>query len=169
VAQKKKTEWTPFQRADAPPFTKEELLAQGYPLEQVEHVLKELASAEYYLNNIYQVAVNPTRKISEDAPQFVHLSIKRIDKHPVRDWRHLQRIKNEIIGPEHEGIEIFPAESRLADMANQYHLWVLMDPEERIPTGFFDGRMVGNVAMEGGKQRPHEEGTHLTREGSKDL
>jgi len=144
-------------------------MVQGFSRGQAAHALRDLQRAQYFVNNLYQVAVHPTAKVDHpDAPEFVHLSIKRLDKHPIRDWRHLQRIKNEIVGPEHEGIEIFPAESRLADMANQYHLWVLVDPEERIPTGFFDGRMVSDVAPEGGKQRPHEEGTHLTT-GSKDI
>jgi hypothetical protein len=55
----------------------------------------------------------------------VHLSIKRFDRGPVRDWRHLQQIKNEVVGPEAEAFEIFPAESRLVDTANQYHLWAI--------------------------------------------
>jgi hypothetical protein len=52
-----------------------------------------------------------------------HLSICRTDKQAVHDWRAFQRIKNELAGPEWEAVEIYPAESRLVDMANQYHLW----------------------------------------------
>jgi len=29
-----------------------------------------------------------------------------------------------IVGEEHEAFEVYPAESRLVDTANQYHLWV---------------------------------------------
>jgi len=53
---------------------------------------------------------------------MLHLSIKRLDKHPVRDWRHFQRIKNELIGEENEAVELYPAQSRLVDTTNQYHL-----------------------------------------------
>lgn len=53
-----------------------------------------------------------------------YLSIKRQDRHAIRDWRHLQSIKNEVVGAEREAVELFPAESRLMDEANQYHLWV---------------------------------------------
>lgn len=53
-----------------------------------------------------------------------HLSIKRNDREPIREWRDLQRIKNELCGPEAEAVELFPAESRLTDEANQFHLWV---------------------------------------------
>lgn len=53
------------------------------------------------------------------------LSIKRRDKDVIRDWRHLQKIKNDICGPEREAVELFPSESRLVDTSNQFHLWVL--------------------------------------------
>ena len=54
------------------------------------------------------------------------LSIKRVDKEPIRDWPTLQRIKNTILpdGDKRYAIEIFPPESRLVDTANQYWLWV---------------------------------------------
>lgn len=86
------------------------------------------------------------------------LSIRHNDRKAIRDWRHFQRIKNELCGPEREGIELYPAESRLVDEANQYHLWVL--PEGmRVPVGFGE-RMVGvdeeGIAA-GAKQRPFEE------------
>lgn len=77
----------------------------------------------------------------------MHLSIKRRDRAAVRDWRHLQAIKNEVAGPEREGLEIFPAESRLVDGANEYHLWVL--PEgERIPFGYAVGAVHGPEDMD---------------------
>jgi len=49
------------------------------------------------------------------------LSIKRRRKDHVRDWRHLQRIKTEVCGPDREAVELFPAESRHVDTSNQYH------------------------------------------------
>lgn len=55
----------------------------------------------------------------------IHLSIRHNDRRAVRDWRHFQRIKNELAGKEREAIEIFPPESQLVDTANQYHLFVL--------------------------------------------
>lgn len=55
----------------------------------------------------------------------LHLSIKRLDREPIHDWRDLQAIKNDIAGPEREAIELYPAESRLVDQANQFHLWVM--------------------------------------------
>jgi hypothetical protein len=60
----------------------------------------------------------------------MHLSFKRNDRAAVRDWRHVQAIKNSVAGPEREAIEIYPPESDLVDASNEYHLWVL--PPDRV-------------------------------------
>jgi hypothetical protein len=39
------------------------------------------------------------------------------------NWQHLQRIKNDLLGEEWEGVELYPQQSRLCDEANLYHLW----------------------------------------------
>lgn len=85
-----------------------------------------------FRNDRYQVNV----QFPETSPGFVHLSIKRIDREPIHDWRDLQAIKNMLVGPEHEGIELYPKESRLVDTANQYHLWVLRVRGNILPIGF---------------------------------
>jgi hypothetical protein len=86
-----------------------------------------------FKNDTYQVWV---RKIQAGLFGDVGwLSIKRLDRQPIRDWRDLQRIKNEICGPECEGVELYPAESRLVDTSNQYHLFVFQ-PGVRLPFGF---------------------------------
>jgi hypothetical protein len=51
------------------------------------------------------------------------------------DWRHLQYIKNELLGPEIEGMQLFPAESRKVDTSNKWHIWALMDGT-RLPFGW---------------------------------
>ena len=81
--------------------------------------------------------------------------IKRRDKAPVHDWRDLQVIKNLIVGPEHEGFEIYPAESRLVDTANQYHVFVFLDPKVRLPVGFRTREVTGaeQAAAVGARQR----------------
>lgn len=70
-------------------------------------------------------------------------------------WRDLQEIKNELVGPEHEAIEIYPAESKRVDSANQYHLWVFKDPTYRIPIGF-QTRLVTEGTIGLSQQRPFE-------------
>jgi hypothetical protein len=97
----------------------------------IEGAIQRMSSGQVYENDAYHVEVVPR------AP-FVHLDIRRHDGEPCRSWRELQQIKNELVGPEHEAMELFPAESRLVDTANQYHLWVVANPGYRFPLGFRD-------------------------------
>jgi hypothetical protein len=53
--------------------------------------------AEMWVNNIYTVVV---RLLDKDRSGAMHLSIRRNDRDVAKDWRHFQRIKNEIIGDE---------------------------------------------------------------------
>ena len=55
---------------------------------------------------------------------FVELAIHNHNRTPHIPWRHLQQIKNEVLGPEREAIQIYPAESRLVDTANEFWLYV---------------------------------------------
>lgn len=99
-----------------------------------------------------------------------HLSIKRMDRASVRNWRHLQQIKNEIVGEEREALELFPRESRVTDNANQMHLWVMPEGLD-IPVGFADGFVtiredeVAAFNEAGGKarQEPMQEGLTVGR------
>lgn len=95
-----------------------------------------------FLNRAYQVIIYEEVKVpipeKTGWPEMVWLSIKRIDKKAIHDWRHLQWIKNDLVGEECEGLELYPAESRLVDQANQYHLWVMKRPERRFPLGYDD-------------------------------
>ena len=110
-------DWTPFIEAPVP----EDLLDEtGNP-------------RECWLNNRYQVLVYAV-KPAAGWPPCLHLSIKLRSREPIRDWRDLQRIKNELSGTESEGLELFPAESRLVDAANQYHMTCFC-PGLRVPVG----------------------------------
>ena len=95
---------------------------------------REFIAGDTFMNDIYTV-------IRTKVGKGHHLSIRRNDRSACKDWRHFQRIKNELCGPEREGVELYPAESRLIDTANQFHIWVL--PEgERFPVGYAAGRHV---------------------------
>lgn len=152
--------WTPFEQAE--PVDQDPVKTAAAFGCTVEDVLK-VREADYrefvamYQNSIYTVLVYKP-KIPEGWPAMWWLSIRRNDRGTARDWRHFQRIKNEIIGPEHEAVELYPAESRLTDTSNQYHLWVLQDPKMRFPFGFTE-RCVFNhnakrEALGNTKQRP---------------
>lgn len=123
----------PFQPAkmDLPPVREflADLMRHGVTRAEAKKVYRQMLSDKCYLNDVYQV------NVSELPDGMTHLSIKRIDKAPVHDWRDLQSIKNALTAPEREAVEIYPAESRKVDTANQYHLWVLPAGVE-IPFGF---------------------------------
>lgn len=131
---------------------KEIMRVHGCTKEQAQRVVDKSRQCLTYVNDLYQVAVF----FDDETPfgKMIHLSIKRRDKEPARDWRHMQAIKNELTDPEYEAVEIYPAESRLIDGANQYHLWVFANKEFRLPIGFFEGRQVSDTAIGKGKQRP---------------
>ena len=85
-----------------------------------------------FANSRYQVLVD-----FEDAPGWppmVHLRMKAHDKRCVRDWRDMQRIKNEICGTQAEGVELYPEEGRLVDEVNEFHIYVL-HPAASFPFG----------------------------------
>lgn len=95
------------------------------------------------------------RTVRDEQGELVHLSIKRNDRNSMHDWRDLQRIKNEILGPNEEAMELYPDERRLVDTANQYHLWCFKGMAA--PFGYKSQRCVmEDVGNTGGKQRPFE-------------
>jgi hypothetical protein len=89
-------------------------------------------SDEVWKNDQYQVAVRHLKGGPEAVP-MVQLSILRIDRQPIHNRRDLQRIKNQPVGAECEVVELYPAESRLVDAANQYFLYAVLDPTFRFP------------------------------------
>lgn len=126
--------------------------------------VQQLGTDEMWENDKYNVIVYRDPKEAPELPQdtswpkMIWLSIKRIDKSPIHDWRELQQIKNMIVGPENEAVEVYPAESRMVDVSNQFHLWVFEDPKLRLPFGFL-GRAVADETQAnkmGAKQRPFE-------------
>lgn len=63
-----------------------------------------------------------------------HLVIREHANNREPPWRDLQRIKNELVGPERVAIQVYPADKTLVDQADLYHLWVLPEGME-IPFG----------------------------------
>ncbi len=139
-----------FERAYVPPQqiveTQKELLKQ-YPPDEVADLILSMTRDEVYLNDKYQVTARRFMNKALEGAAMVHLSIKRIDKDVIRDWRELQEIKNLLVGEECEAVELFPAESRLVDTANQYHLWCFAEPEFRFPIGWNTRFVSGEVEL----------------------
>lgn len=153
--------WTPLMRGAPPQPGKEQprLVAQTmehYGIDRaaaIRFIQDEVDRCEYWLNDLYQVEV---RRHPEE--ELVHLNVRRRDGAPIHDWRHLQQIKNELVGEECEAFELYPAESRLTDTGNKYHLWACTDPTFRFPVGFTsrdvqDGDMKKSTPS-GLRQRP---------------
>lgn len=124
-------DWTPFQRV-------------GGTVVDPNGVVGTLME-----NNRYQVIVRE----HADGPfgPFVHLTIRARDGSARHDWRDFQRIKNELVGEEAEAVELYPAESRLVDTANHYHLWAFHT--YRFPLGMSTREVSDGTS--GISQRPH--------------
>lgn len=73
-------------------------------------------------NNHHAVMVS---EMSTEWGMVTHLWVRRHDNKPRVSWRALQRIKNDLVGRDRCGIEIYPAEEDKVDEANMYHLWVM--------------------------------------------
>ena len=52
------------------------------------------------------------------------LSIKKHNKSEIRNWRLIQDIKNNLVGKDRVGIELYPKEKDVTDTANIYHIWI---------------------------------------------
>jgi len=138
---KKKTFFKPLQRGTCLPITSalvEAVAKSGnVSLGEARVQLEQEIDLPIWYNDMYQVQV---RELENG---WTHLNIRRCDGKVIfRDWRHFQAIKNQICGHEREAVELYPAESRLVDTSNKYHLWVA--PEGTwLPIGY-GARSVAN-------------------------
>jgi len=138
-------------------------VTDGIDTDTLKAMSGSVRSVRVVRNNFYQVIIRevmPKDDCVDQPPNMVYLSIKSNDQSARHDWRHFQRIKNELVGPECEAIELYPAQSRCVDASNQYHLFVFSDPAFRLGLGFneqliSDDQEVCNAM--GSKQRPFEE------------
>ncbi len=127
--------WTPFRPVTLSPL---EIAGLGGP--------------SLYLavkNSRYEVYA---RRFDSPLGEMDWLMVKRLDRDAIRDWRDMQRIKDELLGPEREAVELYPAQSRMVDCANQFHLWVL-PVGQQFPFGL-PTRAVSEEQNLGSKQRP---------------
>lgn len=83
-----------------------------------------------YRNNRYTVMIYDNAQTTH-GPVIQVLIQKHTDTPIVNHWSEIQRIKNEIFGPETMAIEYFPAESELINNHNIY--WIFIFPDGVIP------------------------------------
>lgn len=162
--------WTPLVRSTMEPLglldrlDKLEALARefGSSTTEARKTLDDIEKGdEIWINSRYQVnrRYYPAKVAGE--PALVHLSIKRRDKAPIgaERYRDFMKIKDQLLSPEHEAMEIYPARSREIDTSTQYHLWAIDSPTWRVPFGWTEGRRVqGPVpnGTSGAVQNPFE-------------
>lgn len=106
----------------------------------IERSILEMTELNVYANNLYEVTMR------NEGP-MIRLSIRRHDGQQCKEWKHFQEIKNTLIGPDHEAVELFPSENRLIDTNNEYHLWVHPSRGYRFPFGFARKRVVFERAL----------------------
>lgn len=80
-----------------------------------------------YRNRLYVVLSRPF--VGPGGEIMLHLAIRTASS-AEPPWRDLQRIKNEVCGEPCFAVSVCPAQDRLVDDADMYHLWVFADGYE---------------------------------------
>jgi len=150
-----KITWTKFQEVKP-----ESMITKQTDMREYDAVV--MAGIRMFANSRYQVLV---RNVSTPIGVLIQLSIRANNNTAKHDWRDFQRIKNELLGPEIEGVELYPAESRLVDTSNQFYMYCIPPKvidgkiiNERWPFGFQE-RLVSDQSYRGmNKQRPWPKG-----------
>lgn len=148
------TTWEPLERIEAPPLSEADvaLLMSEHSCsrEDAVRVLSaDKGAAEYWQNSVFLVV---KYRLGDD---WFRLRIEARDGQPIaRDWPLFQEIKNQLLGPECEALELYPAESRTVDEANMYHLYGVADPAVRFSFGMTPVDISGNRYDLRGRPRP---------------
>lgn len=159
--------WKPLSRAVNLPMHKTEIrklkefaASKGQDPNTIDDMVAEMEKGECWMNDLYTVQVRRgiDHGLSDDI-EMHHLSIRRNDRTAAHDWRHMQWIKNEIVGPECEAVEIYPSEKRVVDTANQFHLWCFADPKNIWPFGWMTSMRTDDDILMDGQQRSGSGGT----------
>ena len=172
---KPKTSWEKMQRDYSPRVPRPSgywrrligfITEDGTTLEtkaQAKKYLRDHNKEERWSNNIYRAEVH--RKHNHplmsnyglSVGQVIEVAITRHDREAIHDWRHLQYIKNDVLGEEVEAVELYPRESRLMDTANTY--WLYAIPQSEFPFGQIYRAVLDEEESEklGAKQRPFTE------------
>ncbi len=126
---------TGFERVEMDvPTWQEVQKTSGCTEQEAKDRINWMKSQSVWANNLYQVNI-------EFMPENrAHLIIRRLDKQPIHNWQHFQEIKNALLGPECEAVEIYPKESQLVDEKHHYHLWGFRSPKNSFGIGFRVGR-----------------------------
>jgi hypothetical protein len=135
---------------------RKQFIAAGGEKKDADEAYRTVGNQETYSNDLYLVQINRNANHGfgeKSLPEgMFEITIRRQDREDGLDWRHVQLIKNQIVDPECEMVELYPAESRLRDSANQYWFYGFNNPKVRFPFGMF-GRVVNDTGGINSKQR----------------
>jgi len=116
-----------------------------------DDAIDALMPDETWGNDRYTVNVH---LLDADRDGFVELAVHNHRRTPHVPWRHLQQIKDEVMGADREAVQLFPAQGRLVDTANEY--WLQVYPTGKAPMrrrgvklGMDHGRNVSYALPEG--------------------
>lgn len=139
----------------------------GLTRKEAKQLIKEAEPDELWINDKYVVSLFKNEPHGLGDVDVWHLSIRRQDREAVHDWRDFQAIKNELCGPDYEGMELYPAERRVLDAANQYHIYVVMK-NVTLPFGFTqtNGKCRDDRNIGASKQRPFDDNQDNQPEGT---
>ena len=79
-----------------------------------------------YQNSRYNIGIEEIGTLDPFGTVW-EMTIHRLDLQPIFDWRDVQLAKNELFGPEAQAVQVFPRESMLVDVANEYWFYVFPD------------------------------------------
>jgi hypothetical protein len=122
-------------------------------LRYVETLTDQTGKYEVWENDRYYLSVRRYAKgfFLKNSPYIV-IGISNDDESAHHDFRDFQAIKNDIAGRDWEGIELYPAESRLKDPSNRFYLYCV--PKGLLKFGLPGGRVVCTSAEAIAPQRP---------------
>lgn len=96
---------------------------QVYPVKE-DGSKMDLNPGETYWRNSFYLVFRKELEPEVGLQGSVLLRIRHNQDKAIREWKHLQRIKNELAGSEREATEIFPPQSMVTSMDNEHHLFV---------------------------------------------
>jgi len=134
------------------------LMAIGAPRALAKAQYRRMQRLEWWGNDDYSATVDRAcEHAMGDGLTVTHISFHRRDRAPVHDWRDVQQIKSDILGADAEAVELYPAEWRVVDTANEYHLWAVVRTDGTpwsFPFGFPGGARTDDPKLAGAVQRP---------------
>ena len=119
---------------------------EGDPLSIIEREYAHHTRLQKYANDKYVVSVD--KKCDHIHPNWPeelpcwYISFSMRDGGHLLDWREIQEIKNQVLGPEYECVMLWPKESRVLDTANQFHMYAIGRPGIEFPVGYQTERAV---------------------------